>query len=227
MSINAFELFATLGLDASEFEKGLKNAEAMGKNLGSAMQKAGTVMAGATAGIVAFAGSSVNAGKDFDSAMSQVAATMGKTVDEIENLRDFAKQMGSTTAFSATQSAEALNYMALAGYDAETSMSMLPNVLNLASAGGMDLARASDMVTDAQSALGLTLQQTTEMVDIMAKTSSSTNTSVEQLGDAFLTVGGLAKIFREIRKNLHRYSVFLLITVSKAVRVEHIYEMPF
>lgn len=118
---------------------------------------------------------------------------MGTTVDSISELRDFAQEMGATTAFSATQSAEALNYMALAGYDAETSMSMLPNVLNLAAAGGMELARASDMITDASSALGLSLDETSELVDKMAMASSKSNTSVAQLGDAILTVGGTAK----------------------------------
>ena len=136
---------------------------------------------------------SISVGMEFDSAMSQVAATMGTTVDEISELREFAQEMGSTTAFSASQAAEALNYMALAGYDAETSMQMLPNVLNLAAAGGMELATASDMITDAQSALGLSLDETSAMVDQMAAASSKTNTSVEQLGSAILTVGGTAK----------------------------------
>ena len=154
----------------------------------------GAVAAGAAAaGMTAFAKASVQTGMQFDSAMSQVAATMGTTVDQIGELRDFAQKMGATTAFSATQAAEALNYMALAGYDADTSMEMLPNVLNLAAAGSMDLARASDMVTDAQTALGLTTEQTSEMVDQMAKTSSKTNTSVSQLGEAMLTIGATAR----------------------------------
>ena len=155
----------------------------------------GALVAG-TAAVGAFAKSAVDAGMSFDSSMSQVAATMGKTVDEIGDLRDFAQQMGATTAFSATQAADALNYMALAGYDAETSMTMLPNVLNLAAAGGMELATASDMVTDASSALGLTLDETAAMVDQMAKTSSVSNTSVQQLGEAMLTVGGTAKMLQ-------------------------------
>ncbi|MDE7398969.1 MAG: phage tail tape measure protein [Oscillospiraceae bacterium] len=129
----------------------------------------------------------------FDTSMAQVAATMGKTVDEIQELRDYALEMGSKTAFSASQAADALNYMALAGYDADTSMAMLPNVLNLAAAGGIDLAYASDMITDSQSALGLTLDETAELVDKMAKASSKSNTSVAQLGEAILTVGGTAK----------------------------------
>jgi phage-related protein len=83
--------------------------------------------------------------------------------------------------------------MALAGYDTQTSMEMLPNVLNLAAAGNMDLARASDMVTDTQTAFGISLDRTSQMVDEMAKAASTGNTSVEQLGDAFLVVGGLAQ----------------------------------
>lgn len=101
--------------------------------------------------------------------------------------------MGRETAFSASQAADALNYMALAGYDSKTSMSMLPNVLNLAAAGSIDLAEASDMVTNAQTALGLSLDDTSKLVNKMAKASSKTNTSVAQLGEAILTVGGTAK----------------------------------
>lgn len=157
------------------------------------MKVAAAASAAAATAVGAFAASSVKTGMEFDSAMSQVAATMGKTTDEIQELRDFAQQMGATTAFSATEAAEALNYMALAGYDANTSMAMLPNVLNLAAAGAIDLASASDMITDAQSALGLTLDQTATMVDQMAAASSKSNTSVAQLGEAILTVGGTAQ----------------------------------
>lgn len=146
-----------------------------------------------TAPLTALGVASVKSTMDFDSAMSQVAATMGVTNEEVQDLRDFAIQMGSTTAFSATEAAEALNYMALAGYSAEESMEMLPTVLNLAAAGNMDLAAASDMVTDSQTALGLSMEETETMVDQMAKTSSTTNTSVEQLGEAILTIGPTAK----------------------------------
>lgn len=135
---------------------------------------------------------SVQTGMEFDTAMSQVAATMGTTVDQIGDLRDAARQAGRNTVFSAQESAQALNYMALAGYDAETSMEMLPNVLNLAAAGSMDLAQASDMITDSQSALNLSLDDTSQLVDKMAKAASKSNTSVAQLGEAILTVGGTA-----------------------------------
>lgn len=182
---------------SSTFAKANSNISSFGKLASKGFAtaaKVGAAAVGAVAGgMVAFGKQSVDAGRAFDASMSQVAATMGTTVDQIGDLRDFAQEMGRTTAFSATQSADALNYMALAGYDAQTSMKMLPNVLNLAAAGGIELAQASDMVTDAQSAFGLTTEQTTAMVDQMAKTSSKTNTSVQQLGEGFLKIGATAR----------------------------------
>lgn len=169
-------------------------AVAMGSAIGTTV--GGLVSAGvqkAADAVIEFGKESIETGMTFDSAMSQVAATMGVTTADIQDLTNTAKEMGATTSFSATEAAEALNYMALAGYDSETSMSMLPNVLNLAAAGAMDLGAASDMVTDTQTALGLSIEQTNTLVDQMAKTASSSNTSVSQLGDAILTVGGTAK----------------------------------
>lgn len=154
--MNVFDLYAKLKLDSTEYESGLKGglksasdfAGRLDKGINK-MLKIGAAAAGAmSAGLVAFGKAAVQNGMQFDTAMSQVAATMGVTVDEIGELRDFAQKMGAETAFSATQAAQALNYMALAGYDADTSIAMLPNVLNLAAAGSMDLARASDMLTD-------------------------------------------------------------------------------
>ena len=210
-----FELQAILKMDSSDFDKGIdsasKKANGLGGKLSSGLGKVakvavGAVTASATA-VTAIGASSVKAGMDFDKAMSQVYATMGENAEKMveyngqamkssDALRSFAKKMGAETAFSATESAEALNYMALAGYDAETSIAMLPNVLNLASAGTMDLAQASDMVTDAQTALGLSIEETNTMVDQMAKTSSTTNTSVKQLGEAMLTIGGTARFMK-------------------------------
>lgn len=151
-------------------------------------------------GIKELAKGAISVGMDFESGMSQVAATMGMTTQEIAGgseaytkLENAAKEAGNTTRFSATQAAEALNYMALAGYDADKAVETLPTVLNLAAAGGMDLATASDMVTDSMSALGDKAGTTESFVDKMAKTSQKSNTSVQQLGEALLTVGGTAK----------------------------------
>lgn len=174
------------GLGTKSIAMGTAIGTTVGNLVSQGLQKAGEF-------VVEFGKETINAGMDFDKAMSQVAATMGVTNNDIQDLTKFAKEMGSTTAFSATEAAEALNYMALAGYDSETSMKMLPNVLNLAAAGSMDLATASDMVTDSQTALGLSIDETNTLVDQMAQTSSKSNTSVQQLGDAILTIGGTAK----------------------------------
>lgn len=207
---------ATTALTASGSAMGSSFASSYGAaasgGIASALGGAKLALAGLAAAGVAAVGtvlsSSIEAGSKFDTAMSQVAATMGITMDDLRTktgetdtafghfsgtLEEFAIYMGKNTAFSATQAAEALNYMALAGYDTQESMNMLPNVLSLAAAGGFDLARASDMVTDAQTAFGISSDRTTQMVDEMAKAASTGNTSVEQLGDAFLVVGGLAK----------------------------------
>ena len=207
--MDILKLRATLGLDDSEYRSGLSKAAGVAGSVGKSIAKGiGIAASAATTAVTAFAKSAVNTGMSFDSSMSQVAATMGLSMDEMVektgevelawghfsgNLRDYAQEMGRNTAFSATEAADALNYMALAGYDVQTSMSMLPNVLNLAAAGNMDLARASDMVTDTQTAFGISLDRTSQMVDEMAKAASTGNTSVEQLGDAFLVVGGLAQ----------------------------------
>lgn len=190
MDFNLMNLVAKLTLDDSDYQD---KVGGLSSKLGTAAKVGGAAVAAAGTAVVAFGKSSVDAGMSFDAAMAQVAATSGKSVSEITDLRDFAQEMGSKTSFSATQAAEALNYMALAGYDANTSMDMLPTVLNLAAAGGMDLASASDMVTDAQTALGLSIDDTSRMVDQMAKASSTTNTSVSQLGEALLTVGANAR----------------------------------
>ena len=210
--MDVFDLVARLRLDSDQYRSDLDNARdqaerggsGIGKALGTAAKVGAAALTAATGAAVAFGASAVNAGMDFDQSMSQVAATMGYTVADLNDsnseaaqtfqaLRDFAQEMGRSTAFSATEAADALNYMALAGYDAEKSMEMLPNVLNLAAAGGMDLARASDMVTDAASALGLTTEGTASMVDMMAAASSKSNTSVSQLGEAILTIGATAR----------------------------------
>ena len=155
---------------------------------------------------------------------------MGKTMEELESdiqtvtigseewtgsLRDFAKKMGAETKFSATEAADALNYMALAGYDTKTSMETLPTVLNLAAAGGMDLATASDMVTDTQSALGLSLEETGVMVDQMAKAASKSNTSVAQLGDAMLKIGATA---RNIKGGTQELSTVLGVLADNGIK---------
>lgn len=184
-------------LNTDGIKNGLSNVGSVAsKALGLTAKAVGSVSAGLSAGAIA----SVKFGSNFEAAMSGVAATMGMTSTEINNgsadyerLKQAAKDAGATTKFSASQAAEALNYMALAGYDVDESIATLPTVLNLAAAGGMDLATASDMVTDSMSALGDMAGTADSFVDKMAKTSQKSNTSVAQLGEAILTVGGTAK----------------------------------
>lgn len=217
--VNVGQAIGYLTLDTSGFKSGFQSAMSDLKTLGdkstttsdkftamgSAFTKVGgTLTKNVTLPLVGIGTAAVAVSGKFESAMSQVQATMGitkdsmttvhgETVNAMDALGAIAKKMGAETAFSATECAEALNYMALAGYDVGTSIDMLPNVLSLAAAGGMELAKASDMITDSQTALGLTLDQTNILVDQMAKTASKSNTSVSQLGDAILSVGGTAK----------------------------------
>lgn len=156
--------------------------EAVGKKIssvGSGMTK------GVTAPIVAAAAAAVKVTADFDTSMSKVRALSGATGDEFEALRNKAREMGSTTQYSASEAADALSYMALAGWDTQQMMGGLDGVLNLAAASGMDLAQASDMVTDYLSAFGLQASDATRMADELAYAQANSNTTTQQLGDAF------------------------------------------
>ena len=174
------------------------------KTTGDNISNAGQKLLPVTAAVTGLGTAAVTTAANFESSMSQVQATMGITKDSMstvdgqsvntmKTLSELAKKMGSETAFSASECAEALNYLALAGYDTQQMCDTLPTVLNLAAAGDIELASASDMVTDAMSALGMGVDEAGTMVDQMAKTASTTNTSVAQLGEGILTIGATAK----------------------------------
>ena len=152
-------------------------------------------------GITKISKAAFETGSQFESSMSQVAATMGITTDEIAKgsdkftlLSDAAKKCGEETMFSASQAGDALNYLALAGYDAEKAAATLPKVLTLAAAGGLDLAYASDLVTDSMAALGMETEELDNYIDEMAKTAQKSNTSVAQLGEATLVCAGAVSL---------------------------------
>lgn len=215
------EQYDALQREIIETEQDLKNLETQANQSATAVQKiatageklkttgdnissAGQKLLPVTAGVTALGTASVTTAANFESAMSQVQATMGITKDSMSKvngqsvntmntLSKLAKKMGAETAFSASECAEALNYLALAGYDTQQMCDTLPTVLNLAAAGDIALADASDMVTDAMSALGMGVDEAETMVDQMAKTASTTNTSVAQLGEGILTIGATAK----------------------------------
>ena len=221
-AFNIGNLIATIGANLAPLNLALKQANANMKASALKMSKSMDVVSAKmmkvsasmktvgmgftkalTLPFAVIAGASLKVGADFEKAMSQVQATMGVTKADMVELEAIAKKMGSTTKFSATESAEALNFLALAGYDSTQQISALPKVLTLATAGNMDLATASDMLTDSMSALGLASSNSEVlasnmniMVDQMAKTSSKANTSVSQLGEAILTIGGTAKMLK-------------------------------
>ena len=203
--MNIFTLCGTILVDNKEANNSLaaidKNAEKSGNSflkLGELAKKAAIAIGSylTVGSIVKFGSACIEAGSNFEEAMSQVAATMGIVADEnnadFKLLSDAAKQYGASTKFSATEASQALNYMALAGYDAKTSVSALPVVLNLAAAGNMDLASASDMVTDSLSMMGKGVDYAQQLTDEMAKTSQKSNTSVAQLGEAYKICGASA-----------------------------------
>ena len=124
-------------------------------------------------------------GEQFSSSMSEVGAISGATAEQMELLEKTAREYGAATRFSASESAQALKYMALAGWDTQQSIDALGSVLDLAAAGNMDLARASDIVTDYITAFGLAAEDSAHFVDVMAYAMAHSNTNVEQLGEAY------------------------------------------
>ena len=172
----------------------LDNVGSRLQTIGTKISEVGTSMSmKVTAPVMALGTACVKTFTDFDDAMRQVQATMEASETDMVKLNAAAKEMGATTPFSASQAAEALNYLAAAGYTADQSIQALPQVLSLASAGGLDLAYASDLVTDNMSALGLEMNQLGTFTDQMAVAAQKSNSNIAQLGEAILTVGGTAK----------------------------------
>lgn len=135
----------------------------------------------------------INSAGDFEASMSNVEALSGAGGDQLQALTDKAKEMGATTKFTAGESADALSYMALAGWDTQSMLQGISPVMELAASANMDLASASDIVTDYLTAFGLTASDTTHFVDVMAYAMSHSNTNVEQLGEAYKACAATAK----------------------------------
>ncbi|HRU97869.1 MAG TPA: phage tail tape measure protein [Ruminococcus sp.] len=155
------------------------------QNVGDKISGAGEKLLPVTAGITVLGTAAVKTGADFDAAMSKVAAVSGATGDDLQALRDKAREMGSQTKFSASEAAEAMNYMAMAGWKTEDMLSGIEGVMNLAAASGEDLATTSDIVTDALTAFGLTAADSAHFADVLAAASSNANTNVSMMGETF------------------------------------------
>ena len=186
--------------ELDDYEKSLKEVTDETKDTTAATEKAKdgfTVMKGALASLVAdgirlainglkdLAKETYNAGANFESAMSKVQAVSGASAEEIDLLTAKAKEMGEKTKFSATESAEAFNYMAMAGWKTEDMISGIEGIMNLAAASGSDLATTSDIVTDALTAMGYSAADSGKLADVMAAASSNANTNVEMMGQTF------------------------------------------
>lgn len=207
MSVNVGEAIGYLDLDTSGFTKGFKSAlqelqafknsaSSMGDKvtaLGSAMTKAGSTMTkSVTLPLVGLGTAAVATTTKFESAMSKVSAISGATGDDLATLTDKAKEMGAKTKFSASESAEAFQYMAMAGWKTEDMLDGIDGIMNLAAADGLDLATTSDIVTDALTAFGLSASDSAHFADVLAKASSSANTNVSMLGESFKYVAPVA-----------------------------------
>ncbi len=155
------------------------------KTVGSAIEGVGQKLMPVTAAVGGLGAAAVKVASDFDSAMSQVAAVSGATGKDLEALRDKTREMGSKTKFSASEAAEAMNYMAMAGWKTGDMLSGIEGIMNLAAASGEDLATTSDIVTDALTALGLSAEDSGHFADILAAASSNANTNVSMMGETF------------------------------------------
>ncbi len=152
---------------------------------GDKITDAGKKMSKVSGVIVGVGAAAVKTTADFDGAMSNVQAISGATGDEFTKLRDKAIEMGSKTKFSASESADALTYMAMAGWKSEEMLVGIEGIMNAAAATGTDLAMTSDIITDALTAFGMGANESSRMADVLAKTSNSANTNIEMLGETF------------------------------------------
>lgn len=180
-------------LNSDGFKNGLSK---LGSIASTGIKATTTAVAAAGTALVGLGGYAVKVGSSFKSTMSEVEAVSGassqqvilasgEAVNGLTAISDIAKEMGATTKFSATESAEALTYMGMAGWNAQQMYDGLPGILNLAAASGEDLATTSDIVTDAMTAFGMEAKEAGHFADILAKTSSSANTNVSILGESF------------------------------------------
>jgi TP901 family phage tail tape measure protein len=155
------------------------------KTVGDNITNVGQKFMPVTLGVVGLGTAAVKTAADFDTAMSKVAAVSGATGSELDALREKAREMGSKTKFSASEAAEAMNYMAMAGWKTSDMLEGIEGVMNLAAASGEDLATTSDIVTDALTAFGLSASDSGHFADILAAASSNANTNVSMMGETF------------------------------------------
>lgn len=176
-------------INTDGFNNGLSKVGSLASKGFSAITKAVTATSTALMGATGYA---IKVGSEFEASMSKVAAISGATGEELKALSSKAKEMGATTKFSATESAEAMQYMAMAGWNSSQMIDGISGIMNLAAADGLDLATTSDIVTDALTAFGLQASESGHFADVLATASSNANTNVSMLGESFKYVAPVA-----------------------------------
>lgn len=176
----------------SLFSSEIKLAKGAVSTLNTAVKTSAKVLVGLGTGLAGIGVASSNVGMNFEEGMSKVMAISGATEGQFSELRDKAKEMGSTTKFSATQASEAMSYMAMAGWSATEMVGGIDGVLNLAAASGEDLAKTSDIVTDALTAFGMEAKDSAHFADVLSSISANANTNVSMLGESFAESASLA-----------------------------------
>ena len=166
-------------------------SEISGK-IGESLTSAGEKMLPVTAAVTGLGTAAVKTAADFDSSMSNVAAISGSSAEDMDKLRERAREMGAQTKFSAKEAGDAMGYMAMAGWNAQQMYDGLPGIMNLAAASGEDLATTSDIVTDALTAFGMKAEDSSHFADVLAQASSSANTNVGMMGETFKYVAPVA-----------------------------------
>ncbi len=176
-------------IDNAGFESGFEKMKSIANRGVSAITAS---LAAISGGIIAGGTAAAQVGSSFEAGMSKVSAISGATGDALQSLTDKAKEMGAKTKFSASESAQALQYMSMAGWDTESMLNGIDGIMSLAAADGLDLATTSDIVTDALTAFGMQASDSSHFADVLAKASSSANTNVSMLGESFKYVAPLA-----------------------------------
>ena len=172
---------ASTSVALSKIDQAGKKMEAFGDSV----THAGQSIMPASMAVAGLGAAAVKTAADFDAGMSKVAAISGATGEDLDALRDKAREMGAKTKFSASEAASAMEYMAMAGWKTEDMLGGIEGIMNLAAASGEDLATTSDIVTDALTAFGMTAQDSAHFADILAAASSNANTNVAMMGETF------------------------------------------
>src|SRR5690625_4340818 len=218
----ANDILVKVGADITDFSRKMKESNRSLKEFADANKETfdackttGTLVTGVGITSAAGLGFALKTAADFESGMRQVGAVSGATGKEMQALEDRARELGSSTSFSAKEASEGLQYLALAGWDTTQMIDGLEPVLHLAEAGALDLGRSADLVTDSMAGLGLGVQDLDEYLDKVAQTSRESNTDIDVLMEAFVIAGGT---FDRLNIPLEESNAFLGVLANRGFK---------